>query len=149
LLSSSNKTTLVTLMHANNEIGNILNIEKVGELCRKYNAYFHCDTVQTVGHYPIDVKKAHVHFINAASHKFNGPKGVGMLYVNKDINIRPFLHGGGQERNMRAGTENIYGIVGFGKALEIANDHYEQYSTRIQEIKSYMAKKLQENIKGV
>jgi len=72
-----------------------------------------------------------------------------MLYVNKDINIRPFLHGGGQERNMRAGTENIYGIVGFGKALEIANDHYEQYSTRIQEIKSYMAKKLKENIKGV
>lgn len=146
LLENSEEKTLVSLMHANNEIGNLLDIEKAGELCKKYDAFFHCDTVQTIGHYPIDLKKIHVHFINASAHKFNGPKGAGMLYVNEDIKIKPLMHGGAQERNMRAGTENLYGIVGFAKALELAMDHYEEYHDHIQGLKTYMAKHLQENI---
>lgn len=149
LLSASNKKTLVTLMHANNEIGNILNIEAVGELCKKYNAIFHCDTVQTVGHFPIDLKKIHVHFITGAGHKFHGPKGVGILYVNAGIKINPFVYGGGQERNMRAGTENLYGIVGFARALELAAENYESDSRYIQELKMYMAQQLQKEIPAV
>ncbi len=149
LLAADDVPTLVSLMHANNEIGNLLDVETVGALCRKYKARFHCDTVQTVGHYPIDVKKFQADFINAAAHKFNGPKGVGLLYVNSNIHIRPFVHGGGQERNMRAGTENIYGIVGFGKALELAYEHYEEDSAYIQGLKTYMATQLKENIQGV
>jgi len=120
LLGQSDEKTLVALMHANNEIGNLLDAEKVGELCEKYQAYFFCDTVQTVGHYPIDVQKIKAHFINGAAHKFNGPKGIGMLYINKAVKIHPYIYGGGQEREMRSGTENVYGIIGFGKALDIA-----------------------------
>ncbi len=94
-------------MHANNEIGNLLDINAVGELCKLYNAIFHSDTVQTVGHYPFDLRNTPVHFITGAGHKFHGPKGVGILYINENVRISPFLHGGGQERNMRAGTENF------------------------------------------
>lgn len=148
LLAASASKTLVTLMHANNEIGNILDIEAVGELCRKYDAIFHCDTVQTVGHFPIDLKKIYVHFITGAGHKFHGPKGVGMLYVNSAIRINPLVHGGGQERNMRAGTENLYGIVGFAKALEIATENYEKDSEYILGLKMYMKDKLEQEIPG-
>ncbi len=144
LLAGSKVKTLVTLMHANNEIGNIMDIKAVGELCRKYDAIFHSDTVQTVGHYPFDLKNTYVHFINGAGHKFHGPKGVGMLYVNENISIKPYLTGGSQERNMRAGTENLYGIVGFAKALEIATARYEQDSSYIADLKQYMAGKLKE-----
>jgi cysteine desulfurase len=149
LLAESKEKTLVTLMHANNEIGNILDIEAVGELCKKYDAIFHCDTVQTVGHFPIDLKKIHVHFITGAGHKFHGPKGIGMLYVNANIKIHPLVHGGGQERNMRAGTENLYGIVGFARALELATENHERDSSYIRELKMYMADKLQKEIPGV
>ncbi len=149
LLAANKERTLVTLMHANNEIGNIMDIQAVGELCRKYDAIFHSDTVQTVGHYPFDLKNTYVHFINGAGHKFHGPKGVGILYVNENISIKPFLTGGAQERNMRAGTENLYGIVGFAKALEIATARYEQDSTYIGELKQYMAEKLNENFSGL
>jgi len=149
LLSKSQEKTLVTLLHANNEIGNMLDIEAVGELCKKYEAIFHCDTVQTVGHFPIDLKKIHVHFITGAGHKFHGPKGVGMLYVNANIKINPLVHGGGQERNMRAGTENLYGIVGFAKALELATAGHEKDSKYINELKMYMAEKLEQEIPGV
>ena len=113
LLAASEEKTLVTLMHANNEIGNITDINAVGELCKLYNAIFHSDTVQTIGHFPFDLRNTPVHFITGAGHKFHGPKGVGILYVNENVKIHPLIHGGGQERNMRAGTENIYGIVGF------------------------------------
>src|SRR5690606_29815641 len=113
LLAAEQVPTLVTLMHANNEIGNLLPIKEVGELCREYNAYFHCDTVQTVGHYPLNFSELHLHFANGAGHKFHGPKGVGILYIADEVQIKPLINGGGQERNMRAGTENIYGIVGF------------------------------------
>jgi cysteine desulfurase len=142
LLASASEKTLVTLMHANNEIGNILDIETVGELCKKYDAIFHSDTVQTVGHFPFDLRNTHVHFITGAGHKFHGPKGVGILYINENITIKPFVHGGSQERNMRAGTENLYGIVGFSKALELATEHYESDSNYIQSLKLYMSEQL-------
>ena len=149
LLSESKEKCLVTLMHANNEIGNMLNIQAVGELCKKYNAIFHSDTVQTVGHFPFDLRHTPVHFITGAGHKFHGPKGVGILYVNESIKITPFVHGGSQERNMRAGTENLYGIVGFAKALEQATLNYEKDSAYIKSLKLYMKEQLEKNIAGV
>jgi cysteine desulfurase len=146
LLQDNTHKTLVTLMHANNEIGNLLDAEKVGQLCETYEAYFHCDMVQTIGHYPIDLATTKVHFASAAAHKFNGPKGVGMLYVQSGVNIKPYIFGGGQERNMRAGTENVYGIVGFAKALENAMLNYHTESARINDLKIYMQQQLQLHI---
>jgi len=148
-LASREDRCLVTLMHANNEIGNLLDINAVGNLCKKYNAIFHSDCVQTVGHYPLDLRKTPVHFISAAGHKFHGPKGVGILYVNDNVKIHPFILGGGQERNMRAGTENLYGIVGFARALEMAMTSYEKDSAYIQSLKTYMIEQLRGNIKCV
>jgi cysteine desulfurase len=148
-LKASKSKTLVSLMHANNEVGVLLDIKKVGELCKKYDAYFHSDCVQTIGHYPVDLSALHIHFISAAGHKFHGPKGTGILYVNRQISIKPFIIGGGQERNMRAGTENVYGIVGFAKALEIAMRNYEKDSTYIKDLKNYMHNQLVKNIEGV
>jgi len=147
--TSAGKKCLVSLMHANNEIGVLLPIKKVGEICQKYAAIFHSDCVQTVGHYPINLSELYVHFISAAGHKFHGPKGTGVLYVNENVAIKPFIFGGGQERNMRAGTENVYGIVGFAKALEIAMRDYEQVSAYINDIKHYMMDQLKKNIEGV
>ncbi|MEO8764565.1 MAG: cysteine desulfurase family protein [Ginsengibacter sp.] len=149
LLKGSGQKCLVTLMHANNEIGNITNIEEVGKLCKKYNAIFHSDTVQTVGHYSFDIRKLPVHFITGAAHKFHGPKGIGILYVNENVKIGPLINGGSQERNMRAGTENIYGIVGFAKSLEIATANHKNDSDFIGGLKSYMKSKLREHIAGV
>ena len=149
LLANSKEKTLVTLMHANNEIGNILDIHAVGELCKKYNSIFHSDTVQTVGHFPFDLKNTYVHFITGAGHKFHGPKGVGILYINENIKINPLIFGGSQERNMRAGTENLYGIVGFAKALELATENFEKDSAYIKDLKFYMKEKLESNIEGV
>ena len=149
LLAAAEEKTLVTLMHANNEIGNILDIHAVGELCKLYGAIFHSDTVQTVGHFPFDLRNTPVHFITGAAHKFHGPKGVGILYINENVRIKPFVHGGGQERNMRAGTENIYGIVGFAKALEMATAGYEEDSAFIGTLKYYMMDALKKNIPGV
>jgi cysteine desulfurase len=149
LLKESNEKCLVSLMHANNEIGNMTDIERVSELAKKYGAILNIDTVQTVGHFPIDLQKLYVHFINAAAHKFHGPKGVGMLYINRDIKIHPLINGGSQERNMRAGTENIYGIVGFAKALQMAVDNMKEESHHILEVKNYMKEQLLKNIPGV
>ncbi len=149
LLKESTEKCLVTLMHANNEIGTMTDIERVGELCKDYGAIYNADTVQTVGHFPIDLRKVPVHFINAAGHKFHGPKGVGMLYINEDIKIHPFVNGGSQERGMRAGTENIYGIVGFAKALELAVANMETESAHIKEVRDYMESKLSETIPGI
>lgn len=148
-LSSSSEKTLITLMHANNEIGNITNIKRVGELAQQYNAVFHADTVQTVGHFPVNLSEINIDFITGASHKFHGPKGVGLLYINANNKVNPFIHGGGQERNMRAGTENIYGIVGFAKALEIAMQNHEVDYAHISSLKSYLKSSLEENINGV
>jgi len=149
LLAEMDGKTLVTLMHANNEIGNMMDLEVVGELCKLYGAIFHSDTVQTVGHFPFDLRNTPVHFITGAGHKFHGPKGVGILYINENVRIKPFIHGGSQERNMRAGTENVYGIVGFAKALEIATLQYEQESAQIHTLKVYMMEQLKKQIKGV
>jgi cysteine desulfurase len=147
--TAAGKKCLVSLMHANNEIGVLLPIKKVGEICQKYGAIFHSDCVQTVGHYPINLGELYVHFISAAAHKFHGPKGVGILYVNENVTIQPFIFGGGQERNMRAGTENVYGVVGFARALEIAMRDYEQVSNYINDLKHYMIAQLKKNIEGV
>lgn len=149
LLAETKEKCLVTLMHANNEIGNMLDIHKIGEICKKYNAVFHSDTVQTVGHFPFNLRNTPVHFVTAAAHKFHGPKGVGLLYINENIKIRPFMHGGSQERNMRAGTENLYGIVGFAKALEIATANFAEDTNYIKSIRLYMMEQLQNNISGV
>ncbi len=149
LLSSSTKKTLVTLMHANNEIGNITDINTVGKTCKKYNSIFHSDTVQTVGHFPFNLHATPVDFINGAAHKFQGPKGVGIIYISEKNKIKPFIQGGSQERNMRAGTENIYGIVGFAKALELATKNHEADKAYISDLKHYMIEKLKENINNV
>ena len=149
LLAASEEKTLVTLMHANNEIGNILDIHAIGKLCKLYNAIFHSDTVQTVGHFPFDLRNTPVHFITGAAHKFHGPKGVGILYINENVKIKPFMQGGAQERNMRAGTENLYGIVGFAKALEMATASYEEDSAFIGTLKYYMYDELRKHIPGV
>jgi cysteine desulfurase len=142
LLASSDKKTLVTLMHANNEIGNLLDADKVGDLCEQYKAMFHSDTVQTLAHYPIDVRKLKVHFLSGAGHKFHGPKGIGILFVQEGLAISPLINGGGQERNVRAGTENVYGIVGFAKALELATARYEEDRKHIENLRAYMKQQL-------
>jgi len=149
LLSQTTEKCLVTLMHANNETGNMLDIHAVGQLCKPYSAVFHSDTVQTVGHFPFDLRNTPVHFITGAGHKFHGPKGVGIIYINENVRIKPYIHGGSQERNMRAGTENLYGIVGFAKALEIATKNHGKESAHIMGLKVYMMELLSEKIPGV
>lgn len=149
LLAQSEEKCLVSLMHANNEIGNLLDLQAVGEMCKLYNSIFHSDTVQTVGHYPFDLRKTPIHFITGAGHKFHGPKGVGLLYINENVRIKPFINGGSQERNMRAGTENLYGIVGFSKALELATAGYEADSAYIRGLKLYMMEQLKKNLRGI
>lgn len=148
-LLKENGNSLVSLMHANNEIGNLLDIERVGELCGHYKSYFHSDTVQTVGHYSHDLSKIKVHGLTAAAHKFHGPKGVGFMYIRKDKKIEPFLHGGSQERNMRGGTENVSGIIGLAKALEIAYRDMTDHIRYITGLKAHMIQRLRESIPGV
>jgi cysteine desulfurase len=148
-LLSSNERSLVSLMHANNEIGNLLPFKRVGELCEKYNAIFHCDTTQTMAHYKLDLQSVHVDMVNGAAHKFHGPKGIGFLYLNSRVKINPFIHGGSQERNMRGGTENLYGIIGIGKAFEIAHRDMEAHQSHIQGLKNYMIAQLKKNISGI
>lgn len=140
---------LVSLMHANNELGNLLDIQKVGEMCKASNAFFHSDTVQTVGHYRHNMKDLFVCGMTAAAHKFHGPKGVGFMYIRKDKKINPLVHGGAQERNMRGGTENVYGIVGLVKALEIAYREMDEHEKYIGGLKSRMIEKLKAEIPGV
>ncbi|MBN8703899.1 MAG: cysteine desulfurase [Bacteroidetes bacterium] len=148
-LLGTNERSFVSLMHANNEIGNLLPIEQVGEICKKHNAIFHCDTVQTMGHYAMDLSKINVHFVTCAAHKFHGPKGVGFLYINHAIKINPYIHGGAQERNMRGGTENLYGIIGLAKALEICFSEMQEHQQHILGLKKYMIEELEKNIPGV
>lgn len=145
-LLKENDRTLVSLMHANNEIGNLLPLKEVGEICSTYNAIFHSDTVQTMGHYEMDLQKIKIHFVTCAAHKFHGPKGVGFLYVSSSVKIHPMIYGGGQERNMRGGTENLYGIIGLAKALEIALRDMDDHQKHITGIKNYMVEKLKAEI---
>lgn len=141
--------TLVTLMHGNNEIGNMIDLNEVGSLCRKYNAYFHSDTVQTMGYFNLDLQNTPIDFVNGAGHKFNGPKGIGFIYIRAGVGIKPLIHGGAQERNMRGGTENIYGIVGLAKALEIAYRDLVEKEKHIRELKTYFIDQLKALIPGV
>lgn len=148
-LLSSNERSFVSLMHANNEIGTLTNLELVGDLCEQYNAIFHCDTVQTMGHYPHDLSKLKIHFLVCAAHKLHGPKGVGFLYINHNVKINPMIFGGSQERNMRGGTENVYGIIGLAKALELAYQDMDAHQKHIQSLKSYMKEQLIQSIPGI
>ena len=148
-LLSTRPRTLVSLMHGNNEIGNLLDLPKVSEICKKYNAIFHSDTVQTMGHYKHNLQELNIDFIVGAAHKFHGPKGVGFLYINANNKIHPFIHGGSQERNMRGGTENVYGIVGMAKALEIAYRDMEAHQNHIKGLKKRLIEKLKANIPGI
>lgn len=140
---------LVTLMHGNNEIGNMLDLHAVGELCTNYDAYFHSDTVQTVGYFPIDLQKVNIHFIVGAAHKFNGPKGVGFIYVRAGTGLKPLIQGGAQERNMRGGTENIYGAMGLARALDLACLDLDAKEKYIRSLKAYMVEQLKAHIPGV
>jgi cysteine desulfurase len=149
LVENKDKKTLVSLMHANNEIGNKISLEKVNVLCKKYGAYFHSDTVQTMCHYKFDVRELGIDFLTCSAHKFHGPKGVGFLFINQDVQIKPIITGGAQERNMRAGTENIYGIVGLTKAMEIANEELEEHQNHIQGLKTYMIEQLEKQVPGI
>jgi len=149
ILKSSDKKTLVSLMHANNEIGNILDIEKVGHICRDHNALFHSDTVQTIAHMDLDFSKIPVDFASCSAHKFHGPKGVGFAFIRKSTGLKGIITGGPQERSLRAGTENVCGIAGLGKALELSMTNLENYSEHIQEIKDYAIQKLSDEITGI
>ncbi|WP_159469637.1 cysteine desulfurase family protein [Dyadobacter sp. 3J3] len=148
-LLQTHSRSLVSLMHGNNEIGNLLDLDAVGDLCKHYDAIFHSDTVQTMGHYKHDLQQLKTNFIVGSAHKFHGPKGIGFLYVQPGTKVFPFVHGGAQERNMRGGTENVYGIVGLAKALEIAYRDMDQHHTLIENLKTRMIHKLNENIEGV
>lgn len=143
LQAGQGKKTLVSLMHANNEIGTMIDLEAVSALCSQYNALFHTDTVQTIGHFPINVNQTKINFLSGAAHKFHGPKGVGFIYINPDSPIKPLIDGGAQERNMRGGTENVYGIVGLAKALELASNELEARSNHILDLRDYMRAQLQ------
>lgn len=149
LLQADKGKTLVSLMYANNEIGNLLDVDAVSGLCEKYDALFHCDTVQAMGHYALDLQKQKIDFLACAAHKFNGPKGVGFIYISNRNRLHPFITGGSQERNMRGGTENVYGIVGLAKALEISSEHMVEKSAHITDLKNYMIQQLEENVPGV
>ncbi|WP_276498818.1 cysteine desulfurase family protein [Pontibacter litorisediminis] len=148
-LLASQPQTLVSVMHANNEIGNLNDIEAIGEICRKYNAVFHSDTVQTMGHYQHNLQQLKANFIVGSAHKFHGPKGVGFLYCNAETKIQPLIQGGAQERNMRGGTENVYGIIGLAKALEIAYRDMGEHQQHIQSLKDRMIHKLREQMEDV
>ncbi len=148
-LLQSNGPSLVSLMHANNEIGNLTDIKKIGEVCRQYQAVFHSDTVQAMAHYRHDLQDIDVHFVVGSAHKFHGPKGIGFLYVKADHKIPPFIHGGAQERNMRGGTENVTGIVGLAKALQIAYEKMDDHRQYIQGLKRHMIEQLEVTLPGV
>lgn len=142
LLQETTKT-LVSLMHANNEIGTLLPIEEVASLCSNYDhVFFHSDTVQTMGHYYFDVKKLKIDFLVCSAHKFHGPKGIGFLYVNKNLHLNPIITGGSQERNHRGGTENLYGIIGLGKAMELAFSDLVEHQKQISKLKNYLKEEL-------
>ncbi len=141
--------TIVSLMHANNEIGTKIDLHEFGSLCRKYDALFHSDTVQTMGHYTFDLSTLPIDFITCAGHKFHGPKGVGFLYVRKDVKLKSMIQGGGQERQMRGGTENLYGIIGLGKAFDLAYADLDGHIRHVQGLKDYMKEELLKCFPGI
>jgi len=148
-LLKNNPKSLVSLMHANNEIGNLNDLDKIGELCEEFDAFFHSDTIQTIGKYKIDLQRLKLHFLAGSAHKFYGPNGIGFMYIKGDVKIIPFIIGGAQERNMRGGTENYSGIVGMSKALEIAYRDMDANRLFIQNLKDNMIESLNQMIEGL
>ncbi|WP_310394513.1 cysteine desulfurase family protein [Hymenobacter sp.] len=148
-LLAAQPRTFVSLMHANNEIGNLNDIEAIGRICARHDAVFHSDTVQTMGHYRHDVQRLQNHFLVGAAHKFHGPKGVGFLYTRSGVQVSPLIHGGAQERNVRSGTENVYGIVGLAKALEIAVRDLAAHQTHVQGLKNRFIDRLRATVEDV
>jgi cysteine desulfurase len=149
ILKTSNSKTLVSLMHINNELGNILDIYLVSNLCIKYKSLFHSDTVQSVGHYSLDLSSLKIDFLVASAHKFHGPKGIGFAYINKKNPIKPLIFGGSQEKGCRAGTESVHNIVGMSEALDISIDKIKVETLYIKNLKSYFIDQLKENIKDI
>ena len=148
-LMKSSSNSLVTIMHGNNEIGNLNDIKKISRICEQYETIFHSDTVQTVGHYNLNLNDLNIHGIVGSAHKFHGPKGVGFLYLNNKHKISPFIHGGAQERNMRGGTENVYGIVGLTEALELSITNMADHAKKVSNLKKYMIEKLTHAVDGI
>lgn len=148
LLKGDDTKKLVSLMHVNNEIGNIIDIAAVGELCKANNAFFHSDTVQSIGHYPWDVQAVHVDFLAAAAHKFHGPKGIGFAYIRKNSGLKPLIFGGSQERGYRAGTESFHNIVGLEEAFVRSYEHLEEETKAIKELKRYFVEKVLKEVPG-
>ena len=148
-LLESHPRTFVSILHANNEIGTIQDITAIGDICKEHNAIFHSDTVQTMAHYRYDLQKINVDFIAASAHKFHGPKGIGFVYISDNIKILPLLSGGSQERNMRAGTENLIGIAAISHAMEMAYEKMEEETEYIKAIKSHMIAELKKHIPQV
>ncbi|NNE26552.1 MAG: cysteine desulfurase, partial [Saprospiraceae bacterium] len=143
LLSASNKKTMVSLMQANNEIGTVHPIDNIAKLCKTKDVMFHCDMAQSIGKYPLDLNETPIAFLSGSAHKFYGPKGVGFIYVNNDNIIKPMIHGGDQERGMRSGTENIYGIAGMAKAYTMAYDEMTERHDYVAGLKQYFRKRLE------
>ena len=148
-LVKSSPNSLVTILHGNNEIGNLNDIKKISRICEQYETIFHSDTVQTVGHYNLNLNDLNIHGIVGSAHKFHGPKGVGFLYLNNKHKISPFIHGGAQERNMRGGTENVYGIVGLAEALELSITNMADHRKKVSNLKKYMIEKLTHTVDGI
>lgn len=148
-LKASDKKTLVTLMHANNEIGNLLDVKKVQALCEENAALFHTDTVQTIGHYDLNLDELNIDFASCSAHKIHGPKGIGFAYIKKSTGLRPQITGGGQERGLRSGTENVYGVVGLAKAFEMAIQDLDKHRNHIESLKKYTIDQVKEIIPGV
>lgn len=146
---SAKGKTFMSIMHANNELGIINDVERMGNLCKEHEVLFHSDMVQTVGHLDVDLSKLPVQFVSASAHKFHGPKGKGLLYISSDTKIEPLIVGGGQERNMRAGTEDVPGIVGFAKSLELAIEDKENENKHCSQLKKYCWDLLVANFKDV
>ena len=148
-LSESDEKTLVSLMHSNNEIGTMIDLDEVANICDNHQAFFHTDTVQTVGYFPIDVSHNKISFLSGSAHKFHGPKGIGFIYINNENIVKPFVDGGSQERNMRGGTENIAGIVGLAHALKITIAHREAHKKHVVDVKNYFVERLSETFDDI
>lgn len=148
-LSKSDDKTLVSLMYANNEIGNILDIENTAKICKKYKSYFHSDCIQGIGYYNLNINKIPIDFISASAHKFYGPPGIGFVFIKKNSGLKSILTGGNQEYGIRAGTENIYGIIGLAKSLELSYNNMDKQKKHIKNIKFYCINNLIKNFKNI
>lgn len=149
VLSADSSKKLVSLMHVNNEIGNLLDLQAVGGLCREYGALFHSDTVQSIGHFPWDLQQIPVDFLTAAAHKFHGPKGIGFAFVRKNTGLKPLIVGGAQERGYRAGTEPYHNIIGLQAAFEQAYENLEEERAYITDLKAYFIEGIRKAVPGV